>query len=56
MSSWSRSGKAAAKSSYLTSGFSLYSGGSKASGAGSNLGNSTSILNLMESSLGYIPF
>jgi hypothetical protein len=47
----SKSGRAAAMSSALTSGFELSDGG-RASGAYSNLGKSTSILNLIESSVG----
>jgi hypothetical protein len=48
----SKSGSAAAISSALTSGFSRASVGGNASGAGSNLGNPTSMLKLIESSLG----
>jgi len=56
MSKESRSGRAAAISSALTSGFSLsYSVGGNAKGAGSNFGKSTSILNCNDSSLGLIP-
>ena len=56
ISNESRSGRAAAISSALTSGFSLtYSVGGKAKGAGSNFGKSTSILNYKDSSLGLIP-
>lgn len=56
MSNESRSGRAAAISSALTSGFSLtYSVGGRAKGAGSNFGRSTSILNYNDSSFGLIP-
>ena len=51
----SKSGKAAAISSALTSGY-IFSDGGRANGAISNLGRSTSMLNLIESSLTYIPF
>lgn len=53
----SRSGKTAAISSALTSGFSRgTSVGGKAKGDGSNLGKSTSMLKFIDSSLGLIPF
>ena len=48
----SKSGSYAATSSALISGFSLCSIGGSANGAGSNLGSSTSMLNLIESSFG----
>ena len=53
MSRESKSGKAAAISSALISGFSLTTSLLvKANGAGSNLGRSTSILNFRDSSVG----